>query len=74
MHVEIWYIWQANMDVGVFQERKLTDRIYTQGSDGYRFIVTLAPSRHCGGFTLFYQDPPNFAVKAIHQFGVNVIT
>ena len=25
---------QINMDVGVFQEIKLTDRIYTQGLDG----------------------------------------
>ena len=61
------------MDVGVFQETKLADGIYTWGSAGYRVVATLAPSRHRGGFTILYWDSPNFAVKAIHQFGVNII-
>ena len=39
---------QANMDLGILQETKLTDGVYTRGSAGYKVIVTDAPSRHRG--------------------------
>ena len=45
---------QANMDLGILQETKLTDGIYTRRSAGYSVIATDAPSRHHGGVTLFY--------------------
>ena len=64
---------QANLDVGVFQDTKMTDRIYTRGLSGYRVVAALAPSQHRRGFMLLYLDSPNFSVKAIHQFGANVI-
>ena len=64
---------QTNADVGMLQEEKLTAGIYTWGSSEYRVITTRAPSRQCGGVGLFYQDSPTFAVKALHQFGVNII-
>ena len=35
---------QANMDLGIFQETKVTDSIYTRGSDGYSVVTTDAPS------------------------------
>ena len=35
---------QANMDLGILQETKLTDGIYTRGSAGYSVIATDAPS------------------------------
>ena len=59
---------KANMEVGVFKESNFTDGIYTHGSSGYRVVATSAPSRHRGGITLFYQDLPNFVVKAMRQF------
>ena len=34
---------QANMDLGIFQKRKVTDGIYTHSSAGYSVIVTDAP-------------------------------
>ena len=34
---------QANMDLGIFQETKLTDGIYTRGSAGYSVVATGAP-------------------------------
>ena len=40
---------QANMDLGIFQETKVTDGIYTRGSDGYSVVATDAPIRHRGG-------------------------
>ena len=45
---------QANMDLGIFQETKVTDCIYTCGSAGYSVIATDAPSRHCSGLAVFY--------------------
>ena len=35
---------QANIDLGVFQETKCTDGIYTRESAGYRVVATDAPS------------------------------
>ena len=35
---------QANMDLGILQETKLTDGIYTRGSARYIVIATNAPS------------------------------
>ena len=64
---------QSNVDVGVFQETKMTDNIYTRGSAGYKVVATLEPSLHSGGVALFYWDPPTFAVEAIFQFGANFI-
>ena len=61
------------MDVGVFQETKLTDVIYTRGLSGYKFVVTLAPNRNGGGVALFCWYSPAFSAKAIFQFGANVI-
>ena len=39
---------QANMDLGIFQETKVTDGIYTCGLAGYSVVATDAPSRHRG--------------------------
>ena len=64
---------QENVDVGVFQETKLTEGIYMRLSAGYRVFATPAPRRHQGGSTIFYWDSPVFAVKVIRQFGANVI-
>ena len=35
---------QANIDLGIFQETKFTEGIYTCESAGYRVIATDAPS------------------------------
>ena len=64
---------QANMDLGIFQETKLTDEIYTRGSDGYSVVSTDAPSRHCGGVAVFHRPVPYFAVEAVQPFVPNFI-
>ena len=53
---------QANMDLGILKETKLTDGIYTRGSTGYSAIAIDAPIRHHGGVALFYRSEPNFVV------------
>ena len=56
---------QANMDMGIFQETKFTDRIYTRRSAGYSVVATNAPSRHRGGVAVFHRLAPHFAVEAV---------
>ena len=64
---------QANMDLGILQETKCTDEIYTRDSAGYRVVATDAPSRHRGGVALFYRLSPLFEVEAIREYGPNVL-
>ena len=64
---------QANMDLGILQETKLTDGIYTRGSASYSVIETDALSPHRGGITLFYRSKPHFVVEAEEKFGPNVL-
>ena len=64
---------QANMDMGIFQETKVTYGIYTCGLDGYSVVATDTPSRHHSGVALFHRLEPHFAVEAVQTFGPNVI-
>ena len=56
---------QANMYLGIFQETKCTDGIYTRKSDGFSVVAMDAPSRHRGGLAVFYRPSPLFAVEAV---------
>ena len=64
---------QANMDLGIFQDTKVTDVIYTCGSAGYSVVATDAPSQHRGGVAVFYRPAPHFLVGAVQHFGPNVV-
>ena len=61
------------MDLGIFQETKLTDGIYTRGLGGFSVFATDAPSLHRGGVAIFFRPAPHFAVEAVQQFGPNFI-
>ena len=65
---------QANMDLGVMQETKISDGVYTRASAGYRVVATDAPSRHRGGIALFYKEGADFAVEKVRPYGPNVIS
>ena len=45
---------QANMDLGVFQETKVTKGIYTQEYSGYKVVASEALRAHRGGVAVFY--------------------
>ena len=64
---------QANMDLGILQETKCTDGIYTCELAGYSIVATDALIQHRGGVAVFYQMSPLFAVEAVCQFGPNVV-
>ena len=61
------------MDLGIFQETKVTNGIYTCGSTGYSVIATDAPSQHRGCVAVFNRPAPYFAVEAVQKFGPNVV-
>ena len=65
---------QSNMDLGIFQETKCTNGIYTRELDGYRVIATDVPSQHRGGVALFYRPSPLFEVEAVREYGPNVLS
>ena len=56
---------QVNMDLGIIQETKVTDGIYTCGSAGYSVVRTDAPSRRRGGVAVFHRPAPHFSVEAV---------
>ena len=62
------------MDMGIFQETKCTDGIYTRESAGYRVVATDALSRHRGGVALLYRPSPLSAVEAVREYGPNVMS
>ena len=61
------------MDLGILQEKKLTNGIYTRGLDGYSVVKMDAPSRYPGGVAIFYRPETHFAVEAVQKFGPNAI-
>ena len=65
---------QANIDLGVFQETKCTNSVYTRASAEYHVVATDAPSRHRGGIALFYREGADFAVEEVRPYGPNVIS
>ena len=64
---------QANMELGIFQEKKVTDGIYTRGSAGYSVVATETPSQHCIGVAVFHHPALHFAVEDVQKFGPNVV-
>ena len=65
---------QANMNLGIFQETKCMDGIYTRELAGYRIVATDAPSRHRGWVALFYRPSPLFEVEAVREYEPNVLS
>ena len=61
------------MDLGIFQETKCTDEIYTCESARYRVVATDAPIRHRDGVALLYIPSPLIAVEAVREYRLNVM-
>ena len=70
----LWGMSQANMNLGIFQETKCTDGIYTRESAGYRVVATDALSQHRGSVALFYRPSQLFVVDAVQEYGTNLMS
>ena len=64
---------QANLDLGVLQDKKFTYGVYTCESSGYSVVSMAAPIQHYGGVSVFYRVLLKFSVKALQQFQTNIV-
>ena len=64
---------QANVDLGVFQETKVTNEIYTKELGGYRVVATNSPSAHSSSVAVFYCEEDHFNLEAIFLHGPNIV-
>ena len=64
---------KANMDLGIFQETKITNGVYTCRSSGYSVVETDLLSPHHSGVAVFYRPSPRFTVEDVQQFGNNFV-
>ena len=62
------------IDVGIFQETKLTGGIHPRKGHGYSVFATDAPSKWCGGIALFWRDCLGCAVEEHREWGPNVLS
>ena len=51
---------QVNMDLGIFQETKITDNFFTCRSSEYSVIALDEPSRYHGGVVVFHHLAQHF--------------
>ena len=64
---------QANIDLGIFQETKLTKCIYTGDLSGFKVVSTEAPSEHSVAVIVFYSTSDHFLVEVFQIHGENVV-
>ena len=65
---------QANLDLGVLQETKLTYDVYTRGLVVPSIVATDTMMQHCGSVAVIYQASPWLLVEAIQKFIPNVVS
>ena len=59
---------QSNMDMGVFQQTRIVNGIYTRNLLEYNVLVTNDLRQCHGGVSVFYHEYPYFQVDYLHQF------
>jgi hypothetical protein len=62
-----------DVDIGIFQETKVTGGIYTRMSSGYSVVASNAASVHHGGIALFWQPNKSYEVEDWRVRGPNVL-
>jgi hypothetical protein len=62
------------VDIGIFQETKITGGIYTRSLSGYSFVASDAPSVHQGGIALFWRPNKSYEVEDWRVRGPNVLS
>ena len=62
-------MFQANFDLGVFQETKVTRRDHTRESSRYRVVMTDPPILHRGSVAVFYREAGHFSLENLCLHG-----
>ena len=63
----------SNLDLVVLQYTKFTYGVYSHELDGYSVVSMGTLIQSCGGVAVFHRVTPRFSVKALQQFGTNVV-
>jgi exonuclease III len=61
------------VDLGLFQETKLSHDKFTHQCCGYQVCATRAKSSSQGGVALFYRESKNWTIEGVHFYGPNVM-
>ena len=61
------------MDLGVFQEMKVTKQIYNREARGYRVVANKALITDSGSISMFYRKGEQFALEALQLHIPNVV-
>ena len=62
---------KEQVDCGVPQDIKLTNKVYSRDSRGFWVKATAAPSAHRDGVTVFYHEAEHFATEELRLHGTN---
>lgn len=62
LELELYDMDQANVDLVLLQETKITDGVYARDSAGFCIFASDTLIRHCGGMALFYKYFLRFVV------------
>ena len=73
LKLELCRMAQSKIDMGLLQDTKIIDGVYSQETAGFFVIALDALSRHCGGVALFYKELPRLVVESQQQHGPNAI-
>ena len=65
---------KAIMDLGVFQETKLTKHVCVHDSSCYKVLATEALIVHSGGLSLFYRTVEHLFFEEFQTHGANVVS
>ncbi len=68
-----WAMAAMDVDIGIFQETKVTDGIYTRMLSGYSVVASNAGSVHQGGIALFWRPNKSYEVEDWRVRGLNVL-
>ena len=66
-------MYQADINLGVFQKKNVTGGIYPRYSGGYRVAKTEAPRPHSVGVSIFYREAKHFSLEAFDIHGPNIV-
>ena len=69
MEAELRALRKGNVDVGFFQEAKLTDMIRARQGEGYSIWAIEAEIRHWGGMEVLWREDAGWKVERIVNFG-----
>ena len=67
-------MFQANIDLGIFQDTKVTGGIFERDTGGYRVAATKELILHCGRVSVFCHKAEHFTLEALCLHIPNIVS